>query len=143
MIVKIPSISSYLGEEEDIVIPLVVKGYYVLTLNFFEDIPGGRRGRFVVVRDRYGLLNDSKPYLLKGKKTVLQAEGVNEAWRVISSKVKIERPLTSNRVPLLYDVELSEGNSSRGVRGFLNYVSRYGVPNLSGVAIEFEVKELV
>lgn len=145
MIVRIPRISSYLGEEEDVVIPLSMDGYYVLTLNFFEDTPGGRKGRFLVLRDSYGLVEETgKPYALRGKKTVVTASGVKEAWSYLTSKIRIERPLSTERVPLLYDIELSEGDtSSRGVRGFLNYVRIYGVPNLNGVSIQFKVEELV
>ncbi len=143
MLVKIPSISSYLGEEEDAVIPISVNGYYVLTINFWEDVPNGRKARFVVVRDNFGVLDVGKPFLIKGKKTVAIAEGVKEAWSVVSSKIKVERPLTTNRVPLLYDIELTDEAQTRGIKGFINYVKRYGMPNLDGVSIEFEVKELV
>ncbi|BBG22894.1 hypothetical protein [Sulfuracidifex tepidarius] len=143
MLVKIPSISSYLGEEEDAVIPISVKGYYVLTVNFWEDVPNGRKARFVVVRDNFGILHVGKSFLVKGKKTVVQAEGVKEAWDVISRRVKIERPLTTNRVPLLYDIELTDETQSRGIRGFINYVKKYGMPNVDGISVDFEVKELV
>lgn len=76
MLIKLKSLAKLAGKERLVLIPLSESGRFVLGLNFFEDVEGGREARFVIAEDRYGELNDVK--VIEGDKVLVRAEGVRE-----------------------------------------------------------------
>lgn len=146
MKVKINPILHIVGREELIILPITRVKDYVLSLNFYEDTPGGRLARFVLVLDRYGEINDRET-IIRGDKGIVIAEGVEEDYKKISQIVKIERYLRSNRIPLFINVEVLKDadTSQRGVKGFINYVMKYGkidVEKIKG-AVELIIEESI
>jgi hypothetical protein len=146
MKVKIKSVIKVEGTEELIVIPLNYYKNYVLGLNFFEDIPNGRLARFVIIIDRYGELNDKDVVMLKGKKGYVETEGVNKDFEILEKYIRIERKNISSLLPLLFDIEVTDiiVSEERGVRGYFNYINKYGNINfklLKGL-INFTVEEI-
>ena len=127
--VKLKPLARVLGREELIVIPIAEHGRFVLTLNFYEDVKDGRRGRLVLVEDRFGMLTQVR--VIEGDKVNVEAEGVREAMEVLSKVIRIERWNMGKIIPLILNPEFrNEPRSmSRGVRGYVNYVSRYGTPD--------------
>lgn len=145
MRVKIKPIVHVIGEEELIIIPLARNGDFIEALNFYEDVPNGRLARLILVLDKYGEIRNDEIVGIKGKKAVVECEGVKEDIQEISKHIKIDRAYEINRVPLFFDIEvLKEVDTSvRGVRGFINYVSAHGridVSKLFGI-VKLEVLE--
>ena len=129
MKVKIKPIANLAGHERLVVIPLAVSGKYLLGLNFYEDVEGGRLARFVLVEDKYGEVNGIK--LVEGDKVMVRAEGVREDMDKLSKTIRIERYRVTENIPLILNPRIDariEGED-RGVRGYLNYVNRFGKPD--------------
>ena len=146
MKVRIKSVVKVVGEEELIVIPLARKGDFVEALNFYEDIPGGRVARLVLIYDKYGEISDEpSPIGIKGKKAYLEAKGVEEDLNEIKRVIPIEREVKSDVVPLFIDIQILSdvSTSSRGVRGFINYISRHKDVNFNALKGVIKLEELV
>lgn len=145
MKIKIKPTLNIIGHEELYVIPITVNKSYLLGLNFYEDVEGGRTARFVIVLDRYGEINDT--CIISGDKGVVEALGVEEDYRVLSKYVKIEKYLKGNRLPFFVNIEVKKqiDHYERGIQGYLNYISKYGVINARRLqnVIRLEVEELI
>ncbi|QKR00564.1 hypothetical protein GWK48_09395 [Metallosphaera tengchongensis] len=130
MKVKIKSLGYLKGRDSLVVIPLAESGKYVLCLNFFEDVEDGRLARFVIVEDKYGELTDVK--LVEGDEVMVEAEEVKGDMDTLSKLIRIERARKSSVVPLFINVEVKDEirGDGRGVRGYFNYVRKYGQINL-------------
>ncbi len=126
MKVKIKSILNIIGHEELYVIPITSSGKYLLGLNFFEDIEGGRVARFVLIMDKYGEINSIK--VVEGDKGVVFAEGVKEDMDKLSKIIKMDKKMITNKIPLFVNIKVknSPETQDRGIKGFENYVKRYG-----------------
>ncbi|MFP3217631.1 MAG: hypothetical protein RXQ99_03380 [Acidianus sp.] len=126
MKVKIKSILNVIGHEELYVIPIACNGKYVLGLNFFEDIEGGRVARFVLIMDKYGEINSIK--VVEGDKGIVIAEGVRDDMDAVSKVIKIDRKMVTNRIPLFINIKVKSFSETqdRGIRGYENYIKRYG-----------------
>jgi hypothetical protein len=126
MKVKIKSILNVIGHEELYVIPVACNGKYVLGLNFFEDIEGGRVARFVLIMDKYGEINSIK--VVEGDKGIVIAEGVRDDMDAVSKVIKIDRKMVTNRIPLFINIKVKSfpETQDRGIRGYENYIKRYG-----------------
>ncbi|MCY0859076.1 MAG: hypothetical protein OWQ54_01465 [Sulfolobaceae archaeon] len=128
MRVKIKSLVHIEGEEELVIIPVTKKGSYILAINFYEDVPEGRALRLVIVYDKYDTVPLDTFSFIKGKKTYVDAEGVEEAIKLISSVIRVEKRVPMYSLPFFFDIEvLNEVDANvRGVKGFINYVNKYG-----------------
>ncbi|BDC18158.1 hypothetical protein [Acidianus sp. HS-5] len=126
MKVKIKSILNVIGHEELYVIPITSSGKYLLGLNFYEDIEGGRVARFVLILDKYGEITSTK--VIEGDKGVVLAEGIKEDMEKLSKIIKIEKKMITNRIPLFVNIKVknSPETQDRGIKGYENYVKRYG-----------------
>ncbi|AWS00529.1 hypothetical protein [Metallosphaera hakonensis] len=145
MLIKLKSLAKLAGKERLVLIPLSESGRFVLGLNFFEDVEGGREARFVIAEDRYGELNDVK--VIEGDKVLVRAEGVREDVDKISRSIKIEKFRYTNWIPLILSPQISskiEG-LDRGVLGYINYVERYGKPDLNKLrgVVTLSVEEIL
>lgn len=127
MHVKINALVNVIDNEELIILPIDKNGDFVLALNFYEDIPGGRQARLVIVYDKYDEIN-FKETIIKGDKAIVEAYGVDEDMKKISEIIKIDRYLRSNRVPFYVNIEILKDAdiNARGVRGYINYINKYG-----------------
>jgi len=127
MRVKINAIAKIIGTEELIIIPITRNGDFVLALNFYEDVEGGRLARFVLVYDKFGEI-DYMETIIRGDKIIVTAEGIEEDFKKISNLIKIDKYLKSNRIPLFVNISvLKDANiNERGVKGFINYVAKFG-----------------
>ncbi|BCS92751.1 hypothetical protein L3N51_00643 [Metallosphaera sp. J1] len=145
MKVKIKAIANLSGHERLAVIPLAVHGKYLLGLNFYEDVEGGRLARFVLVEDKYGEVNDVR--VVEGDKVIVRAEGVREDMERLSKVIRVERTRVTENIPLILNprVESRIEGEERGVRGYLNYVNRYGKPDLRKLegVISLSVEEIL
>ncbi|AEB95607.1 hypothetical protein [Metallosphaera cuprina] len=145
MKVKIKSVVNPIGWERLVVIPLTSSGKYVLGLNFFEDVEGGRQGRFVVVIDKFDELNDIK--LVEGEKALVEAAEVRHDYNKISKVLRIEKFRLSSFIPLFFNVSVKsqiEGED-RGIMGYLNYINKFGIPDLKDIRnlIQLSVEEIL
>jgi len=128
MLVKINPIVNVIGKEELIVIPIVRNGDFLLALNFYEDVQGGRLARLVLIQDKYSELKEGEESAIRGDKAVVFAEGVEEDYRKLQQLIRIDRYLRSNRIPLFINIEVLKDVdiTEKGVKGYINYISRYG-----------------
>ncbi len=133
MRVKIKSLVHIEGEEELVIIPVTKNGSYILAINFYEDVPEGRSLRLVIIYDKYDMIPLDSFSFIKGKKTYVDAEGIEEAIKLISSVIRVERRVPMYSLPLFFDIEvLNEVDANvRGVKGFINYVNKYGNIDIS------------
>jgi len=124
---KINPLLNIIGREELIVIPITRKGDFLLSLNFFEDIDGGRVARFVLIQDKYGEIRDEET-AVRGDKAIVFVEGIEEDYKKLQQVIKIDKYLRSNRIPLFVNIEVLRDVDIRekGVKGYINYISRYG-----------------
>ncbi|AAK42587.1 hypothetical protein SULI_01225 [Saccharolobus solfataricus] len=147
MKIKLKSLVRVIGEEELAVIPLAENEYYVECLNFYEDVEGGRQARLVVVVDKYGIIRQDQVNFIKGKKTFVDAIGVEDDFRKINSVLKLDRVARMFKVPLYFDIEIVEKPdvSKRGIRGLYNYLSVHkeiDIGKLRGL-VNLSIEELV
>ena len=144
MRVKINPIANVIGREELIIIPITRKGDFLLALNFYEDIEGGRLARFVLIQDKYEEIREEET-AIRGDKTIVFAEGVEEDLKKLQQVIRIDRYLRSNRIPLYVNIEVLRDVDIRekGVKGYINYISKYGkidVHKLTNiVSLEIEI----
>ncbi|WP_052349427.1 hypothetical protein [Candidatus Acidianus copahuensis] len=103
MKVKIKPILQIVGHEELVVIPISIYGKYVLGLNFYEDVDGGRLARLVLVMDKYGEITGIS--VIEGDKGVVSAFGVKETFLELSKAIKIERKLETSRLPFFVNIK--------------------------------------
>lgn len=146
MKVRIKSVVKVVSEEELIIIPLARKGDFIEALNFYEDVPGGRAARLVIIHDKYDEIKEEPtPLGIRGKKTYIGAEGVMEDLDKIKALIPIDRVVRSKAVSLYIDIQLlgDLDTSSRGVKGFINYISRYGRLDFSKLKRSVELEVLV
>lgn len=145
MRVKINPLVNVLGREELIIIPITRNGDFLLSLNFYEDIEGGRLARFVLVQDKYEEIKEKESIIL-GDKTIVFAEGIEEDFKKLQQIIKVDRHLRSNRIPLYINIEvLKDANiHERGVKGYINYISKYGKIEIeklkNSISLEIEFK---
>lgn len=146
MHVKINPIVNIIGREELIVIPIVRNGDFLLALNFYEDVQGGRLARLVLIQDKYGEIREGEESAIRGDKAIVFAEGVEDDYKKLQQLIKIDRYLRSNRIPLFINIEVLKDVdiSEKGVRGYINYISKYGridAKKLANVlSLEIEIK---
>ena len=124
---KINPILNIIGREELIIIPITRNGDFLLALNFYEDVEGGRVARFVLIQDKYEEIREEET-AIRGDKAIVFVEGIEEDYRKLQQVIKIDKYLRSNRIPLFINIEVLKDVDIRekGVKGFINYVSRYG-----------------
>ncbi|AWR96605.1 hypothetical protein DFR86_02920 [Acidianus sulfidivorans JP7] len=146
MKVKIKSLVNVVGHEELYVIPITYNGIFLLGLNFYEEVEGGRTARFIIVKDNYGEIDD-KVRIISGYKGIVEAEGIEEDYKTLSKYIKIEKTLKSNRIPIFVNIEIKQNseNYARGIQGYLNYISKYGEINPLQLKdkIKLEIEELI
>ncbi|MEM0068191.1 MAG: hypothetical protein QW281_00700 [Saccharolobus sp.] len=147
MRIKIKSIAKVMGEEELGVICLAENEYFIECLNFYEDVEGGRQARLVIVFDKFGYIDQNKINFIKGKKTYIEAEGVEEDFEKIGKVIKMERVARMYRVPLYLDIQIVDKPdlTQRGVKGVYNYLKVHKeieINKLKGI-INLELEELV
>ncbi|BDB98833.1 hypothetical protein [Saccharolobus caldissimus] len=125
MRIKIKSIVKIVGEEELAVIPLAENGYFIECLNFYEDVEGGRQARLVIVLDKFGDIKFDQINFIKGKKTFIDAVGIEEDFKKISNVIKLDKIARMFRVPLYFDIKQisNPDTNQRGVRGLYNYLN--------------------
>ncbi|AHC50965.1 hypothetical protein SUSAZ_02505 [Sulfolobus acidocaldarius SUSAZ] len=145
MNVKIKPVVNVLGVEELIILPITRNREYLLSLNFYEDVLGGRMVRIVLVLDKYNeIMNDITA--IKGKKAVVEASGIKEDMDKLSKIIHIDNRSVTDRIPIYFDIEILKDvdTSQRGVRGFINYVHAYGKPDLSKIlnSLQLNVEEI-
>ncbi|AOL17126.1 hypothetical protein BFU36_10895 [Sulfolobus sp. A20] len=135
MKIKIKSIVKPIGEEELSIIPLAENGVFVECLNFYEDIEGGRQARLVVVLDKYGDIKFDQINYIKGKKTYIDAEGVDEDFNSIKKIIKLDRIARMYRVPLYFDIQIVDNPdmNSRGIKGLINYLAVHKEINITSL----------
>ncbi|BFH73643.1 hypothetical protein SJAV_15870 [Sulfurisphaera javensis] len=140
MRVKINPLINIIGTEELIILPITRKEDFLLALNFYEDTLGGRLARFILVLDKYREINYEET-IIKGDKGVVEAEGVEEDFKKLSNLIKIEKYLRSNRLPLFINIEILKDAdvNERGVRGFINYISKYGKIDIERIKDKIEL----
>nr|WP_252973112.1 hypothetical protein [Saccharolobus solfataricus] len=114
---------------------------------FYEDVEGGRQARLVVVVDKYGIIRQDQVNFIKGKKTFVDAIGVEDDFRKINSVLKLDRVARMFKVPLYFDIEIVEKPdvSKRGIRGLYNYLSVHkeiDIGKLRGL-VNLSIEELV
>ena len=144
---KINPILNIIGSEELIIIPITRTGDFLLALNFYEDVNGGRLARFVLIQDKYEEIRGEET-ALRGDKAIVFVEGIEEDYKKLQQVIKIDKYLRSNRIPLFVNIEVLKDVDIRekGVRGFINYISKYGkidvhkLANIVNLEIEIESK---
>ncbi|ARM75084.1 hypothetical protein [Acidianus manzaensis] len=145
MKVKIKSLVNIIGHEELFIIPITYNNTFLLGLNFYEEREGGRTARFVIVQDKYGEI-DHKTKIISGDKGIVEAIGVEDDYKILAQYIKIEKFLKTNRLPIFVNVQIIQNHEySRGIQGYLNYVSRYGEIDtlLLKDKIKLEIEELI
>ncbi|WP_338603435.1 hypothetical protein V6M85_04320 [Sulfolobus tengchongensis] len=147
MRIKLKSLAKIYGEEELAVIPLAENGYFIECLNFYEDVEGGRQARLVVVLDKFGLIKGDQINFIKGKKTFVDAEGIEEDFRKIQLVMKLDKIARMFKVPLYFDIEIinSPDKSKRGIKGLYNYLEVHKQINISKLngLVSLDVEESV
>ncbi|NON61243.1 hypothetical protein [Acidianus sp. RZ1] len=145
MKVKIKPILQIVGHEELVVIPISIYGKYVLGLNFYEDIDGGRLARLVLVMDKYGEITGIS--VIEGDKGVVSAFGVKETFLELSKAIKIERKLETSRLPFFVNIKKKNEpeTEDRGITGYKNYMMLNPNVDFSKIKdiVKLEVEELV
>jgi hypothetical protein len=145
--IKLKSLAKVVGEEELAVIPLAENEYFIECLNFYEDVEGGRQARLVVIVDKYGIIRQDQVNFIKGKKTFVDAIGIEDDFRKIQSVLKLDRIARMFKVPLYFDVEIIEKPdvSKRGIKGFYNYLSVHKEIDMSKLKglVSLSIEELV
>lgn len=148
MKIKIKSTINIIGHEELYVIPITSNKSFLLGLNFYEDIQGGRTARFIIAYDKYGEINDTS--IISGDKGIVEAELVEESYSILSSYIKIDKYLKTNKLPFFINIEIKKENQledrySRGIQGYLNYVRKYGEIDAIKIKdiIKLDVEELI
>ncbi|WP_278464932.1 hypothetical protein [Saccharolobus islandicus] len=147
MKIKLKSLAKVVGEEELAVILLAENEYFIECLNFYEDVEGGRQARLVVIVDKYGIIRQDQVNFIKGKKTFVDAIGIEDDFRKIQSVLKLDRIARMFKVPLYFDVEIIEKPdvSKRGIKGFYNYLSVHKEIDMSKLKglVSLSIEELV
>jgi hypothetical protein len=145
--IKLKSLAKVVGEEELAVILLAENEYFIECLNFYEDVEGGRQARLVVIVDKYGIIRQDQVNFIKGKKTFVDAIGIEDDFRKIQSVLKLDRIARMFKVPLYFDVEIIEKPdvSKRGIKGFYNYLSVHKEIDMSKLKglVSLSIEELV
>lgn len=146
MKVRIKSVVKIVSIEELIVIPMSRNGDFVEALNFYEDVPGGRAGRLVVIHDKYGEISDEPVVIaIRGEKAYIEAKNIEEDFDKIRRVIPLEKVVKGNVVPFYVNIQVLKevDTNSRGVRGFVNYLSKYGNVNFSVLKGIVSLEELV
>ncbi len=135
MRIKIKSIVKPVGEEELSIIPLAENGVFIECLNFYEDIEGGRQARLVIVLDKFGDIKFDQINYIKGKKTYIDAEGVDEDFNSMKKIIKLDRIARMYRVPLYFDIQIvnNPDMNSRGIKGLINYLAVHKEINIANL----------
>jgi hypothetical protein len=98
-------------------------GYFKLMITFYEEIPGGRTLRPVIVVDRFDDVKMGEEVGVKGKKAYVEVLEGMDVFKALARRLRT--PLIPQSVlPLLFDIkvvspaEIAENN--RSFRGFAN-----------------------
>jgi len=101
----------------------------------------------VVIVDKYGIIRQDQVNFIKGKKTFVDAIGIEDDFRKIQSVLKLDRIARMFKVPLYFDVEIIEKPdvSKRGIKGFYNYLSVHKEIDMSKLKglVSLSIEELV
>ena len=121
---------SYSRPEEvvETCIPVLENSYFKLAVTFYEDVPGGRLFRPILLVDRFGMFELFTEVTVKGEKgygTI--EEGFNEIKK-ISSIFRVPS-ITFPSIPVLFNLEKVENREeTRTSRGLSN--AKTSIPNL-------------
>ena len=121
---------SYSRPEEAVetCIPVLENSYFKLAVTFYEDVPGGRLFRPILLVDRFGMFELFTEVTVKGGKgygTI--EEGFNEIKK-IASTFRVPS-ITYPSIPVLFNLEKVEnGDETRTSKGLSN--AKMSVPNL-------------
>jgi hypothetical protein len=117
-------------------------GYFKLMITFYEEIPGGRTLRPVIVVDRFDDVKMGKEMGIKGKRAYVEVLEGMDVFKALARRLRT--PLIPQSVlPLLFDIkvvspaEIAENN--RSFRGFANAKAFW--PNLIQI-IEEELRDV-
>jgi len=117
-------------------------GYFKLMITFYEEIPGGRTLRPVIVVDRFDDVKMGEEVWVRGKRAYVEVLEGMDVFKALARRLRT--PLIPQSVlPLLFDIkvispaEIAENN--RSFRGFANAKAFW--PNLSQI-VEEELRDV-
>lgn len=110
-------------EAEETCIPVLENSYFKLSVTFYEDVPGGRLLRPIVLVDRFGVLNLFERVTVKGKRGYGVIEEGFEEIKRIAARLRVPTILHP-AVPVIFDIEKTESEEdTRTSRGLANAIS--------------------
>lgn len=121
---------SYLKPEEalETCIPVLENSYFKLGVTFYEDVPGGRLFRPILLVDRFGIFDLFTEVTVKGEKGYGMIEEGFDEIRKIASNFRVPS-VTYPSIPVLFNLENIENREdTRTSRGLKNAKST--IPNL-------------
>ncbi len=112
-------------------------GYFKLMITFYEEIPGGRTLRPVIIVDRFDDVKMGEEVVVRGKRAYVEVLEGMDVFKALARRLRT--PLIPQSVlPLLFDIkvvspaEMAENN--RSFRGFANAKAFW--PDLSQIIKE-------
>jgi hypothetical protein len=141
---RIPRLGTPIAKEENVVLPIASSGEVKLCISFFEDQPEGRALRILALIDRFDLVEKSWTSI-RGDLIFIHCEGIDEVGKVIERQLRVTKYRPTSRIPLYFNVELITNPSPlyKGVRGFLNFTSIFGIPKLNLPGLKLNVEEVI
>ena len=123
---------SYSRPEEvvETCIPVLENSYFKLAVTFYEDVPGGRLFRPILLVDRFGMFELFTEVTVKGEKGYGTIEEGFTELKKIALAFRVPS-ITFPSIPVLFNLEKVEHREdTRTSRGLSN--AKMSVPNLVG-----------
>lgn len=137
----IPRLANPSEETSVIVIPLARSEDYVLGINFYEDVPGGRVLRLILLRDRLGLVKGTTAVT---SPFILVKFDDNGLAKDLARRIRGTRYIGQRFMPFLFEPDFDlRYRDDKGVRGFLNLTNVSWEVDLRDINVQLSIQELI
>ncbi len=115
----------FVNYKEEIVkgIPVLEKDYFKLLVTFFEEVPGGRVLRPVLVVDRFDEVKLYEEVTVEGKKAYAEIVEGRNVFTDLAKRLRVP-VVPHNGIPILFDIRIVDASrdstTNRSLRGFEN-----------------------